>query len=983
MDESGRGTNAEAMRGVVALVVCLLAVLLLGVALPAQARADGPTYAVTTQAVPDPIWTVTPSAASATAGSTVQVTVSDAADTSWSTGLVVTGLSGTVYPFATDTASTGNAYGVNGAGVYSFTMPAEPVSVGFTWDATPLNVYVKVGSAGRTLVHSYTRAEMDALAAQNDEPIYYAMWDRLPATFMGKAVRYVTIEQLVESAQEYDSAVRYDDADCLMTGLSLDGWTTTMPWTYLMGTPRYYYAALGDDYLAPENRTGVDREVPPVLAITGWAGRWSNLEDYTVDNKPYDTLNAYRFWYGISAEQYGDGSLPTMAERDARCTANNTAKFVYELTFNIPRVNAVTADPQITGGTLSFSPATGIAGTTVTVTPQPNSGWQLVAGSLKYASDGGATYTAISQTNGAYTFALPEADVSVTAHFADLSVPVTGVTLDKTSVAINTGDTAQLTATVAPTSAGNQAVSWSSSAPAVATVDASGIVRAKGVGTATVTVTTADGGHTATCAVTVKAGTDHFTIAVLPDTQFYSESYPATFTAQALWIADNKVAQNIVFAAHLGDIIDDYESDAEWQNAQAAMDIVRDAGIPYALVAGNHDVNMDAADPTRFNSYFSVAAFDGFSWYGGHSPDGGNTSSYQLFTAMGQKFVVLDLACTPSLLNAATDWANEVLDTYAERKAIVITHGYVQANGDMAGGTTVSGPAIRNNIVRYHANVIAVLCGHIEGEYHGTDTGDDGNTVYDLLSDYTDQPNGGNGWLRLYQFYPLENKIKAVTYSPTLDEYQTDADSSFELPLAQDSHLVTFSSDGAAVNSAVAATGSQIDAPATPVKTGYTFAGWYADEALTTPVSFPYTVTADVTLYAKWTGTSAQLTLSAGWNLVAGGPGTAFPATLFGWSGTSFVSAAGPAAWQGYWCKAASQQTVDLQPVAGPHTTALAAGWNLVGNPMASAAALTLPAGRTAFVYDPATRSYVSTTALTPGAGAWVKGAAGETVGLQ
>ena len=59
--------------------------------------------------------------------------------------------------------------------------------------------------------------------------------------------------------------------------------------------------------------------------------------------------------------------------------------------------------------------------------------------------------------------------------------------------------------TVAPATATNKAVTWTSSAPAIATVDASGTVKGIAPGTATITVKTADGGKTATCAVTVKA----------------------------------------------------------------------------------------------------------------------------------------------------------------------------------------------------------------------------------------------------------------------------------------------------------------------------------------------------------------------------------------------------------------------------------------------------------------------------------------------
>ncbi|MCG9967274.1 Ig-like domain-containing protein [Pelotomaculum terephthalicicum JT] len=83
------------------------------------------------------------------------------------------------------------------------------------------------------------------------------------------------------------------------------------------------------------------------------------------------------------------------------------------------------------------------------------------------------------------------------------TINVTGVSLDKTSDTITVGGTGQLTATVVPADASNQSVTWASDNTAVATVDGSGLVTAVAPGSATITVTTADGGYTATCAVTV------------------------------------------------------------------------------------------------------------------------------------------------------------------------------------------------------------------------------------------------------------------------------------------------------------------------------------------------------------------------------------------------------------------------------------------------------------------------------------------------
>ncbi|MBQ8823122.1 MAG: Ig domain-containing protein [Lachnospiraceae bacterium] len=81
-------------------------------------------------------------------------------------------------------------------------------------------------------------------------------------------------------------------------------------------------------------------------------------------------------------------------------------------------------------------------------------------------------------------------------------VPVTGVSLDKSTITLKDGETATLTASVTPSDADNNGVTWSSSNTAVATVT-NGTVTAVKEGTAVITVTTVDGGKTATCAITV------------------------------------------------------------------------------------------------------------------------------------------------------------------------------------------------------------------------------------------------------------------------------------------------------------------------------------------------------------------------------------------------------------------------------------------------------------------------------------------------
>lgn len=115
-----------------------------------------------------------------------------------------------------------------------------------------------------------------------------------------------------------------------------------------------------------------------------------------------------------------------------------------------------------------------------------------------------------SGDNGIHIVSLPKeenvtvvpAKKSLTVSIPAATVAVTGVTLDVTELALEVPATATLTATVAPEEATDKTVVWTSDNEAVATV-AEGVVTAVAEGTATITVTTVDGGFTATCIVTV------------------------------------------------------------------------------------------------------------------------------------------------------------------------------------------------------------------------------------------------------------------------------------------------------------------------------------------------------------------------------------------------------------------------------------------------------------------------------------------------
>lgn len=108
--------------------------------------------------------------------------------------------------------------------------------------------------------------------------------------------------------------------------------------------------------------------------------------------------------------------------------------------------------------------------------------------------------TSVNQTMTAATFfetvQTPDTINGATVH-------VTGVGVVPSTLAVNVGEDATIRAEVAPENATNKEVTYTSSAEAIATVSAAGVVHGVAAGSATITATTTDGNFTDTCSVTV------------------------------------------------------------------------------------------------------------------------------------------------------------------------------------------------------------------------------------------------------------------------------------------------------------------------------------------------------------------------------------------------------------------------------------------------------------------------------------------------
>ena len=76
-------------------------------------------------------------------------------------------------------------------------------------------------------------------------------------------------------------------------------------------------------------------------------------------------------------------------------------------------------------------------------------------------------------------------------------------------------------------------------------------------------------------------GASAYTLVGLPDTQNYSSSYPQIFASQTNWVQLNATALDIQYVSHYGDIVNNADQDFQWVNADNAMRVLDDMGIPY------------------------------------------------------------------------------------------------------------------------------------------------------------------------------------------------------------------------------------------------------------------------------------------------------------------------------------------------------------------------------------------------------------------
>ncbi len=272
-----------------------------------------------------------------------------------------------------------------------------------------------------------------------------------------------------------------------------------------------------------------------------------------------------------------------------------------------------------------------------------------------------------------------------------------------------------------------------------------------------------------------------FTIAVLPDTQGEVNQKPEMLSSQLQWIVDKKDSLNIPFVLHVGDIVD-FDNVGHWQRASDCFKLLDNAKMPYVLCLGNHDteavgVNSGSAasdvpgathlnlrKTAKFNTYFPPKRLMG---QRGQYEEGKSDNAYYTFQAGGLDWLVVSLEFCAR--KEPVEWAGKVVSEHPNHNVIILTHFHLNDNGDIcehnAGYGDLSPYAIYDLLIKKYPNILMVFSGHTGSSTWRNDRGDNGNRIYQILTDYQ-HINFGDGYLRLLEVDPAKKTLIGKVYSP-------------------------------------------------------------------------------------------------------------------------------------------------------------------------------------------------------------------------
>lgn len=283
------------------------------------------------------------------------------------------------------------------------------------------------------------------------------------------------------------------------------------------------------------------------------------------------------------------------------------------------------------------------------------------------------------------------------------------------------------------------------------------------------------------CAQADDALGSRFTLAILPDTQFYSrydapsggsmfaDRYGSNpFEFQTHFVVDNAKALNIPFTSHLGDVVDESDVADQWDVADKAMKVLEDGKMDYSILPGNHDLRMDGAT-SAFTQHFGEDRAKENSTFGGRTVgqvDGQDVESeYHIFEAEGQRYLLFALGFRAP--DETLAWAQKVIDENPTLPVIVTSHEISNIDGEGNIGLTPEyGQHLWDSFIARNDQIFLTIAGHHHGAGYSVLKNNYGHDVVTILQDYQMAYLGGNGLMGLLQFDLTGNELDMTALSP-------------------------------------------------------------------------------------------------------------------------------------------------------------------------------------------------------------------------
>ncbi|AHF15432.1 metallophosphoesterase [Niabella soli] len=308
-----------------------------------------------------------------------------------------------------------------------------------------------------------------------------------------------------------------------------------------------------------------------------------------------------------------------------------------------------------------------------------------------------------------------------------------------------------------------------------------------------------------------------WSLIMVPDLQNYvkwQRNQPLIDLMMA-WIVDNIDTLNIKMVMGVGDLVEndgkitnDYDGDqtskSQWEYVSRAFGKL-DGKVPYIAATGNHDYSIDRqGNRTSQYSQFFVPEKNYLNQKllvqntrNGQGQPTLENAAYEIKGLNGKDYLFMTVEDGPR--DTVLTWAKNVaaLQQYQKHRVILSTHEFLNTKDKRTTGEVNwiwwepynvnnmirkspriklpdanNGQQVWEKAVQPASNIELVLCGHISGEGYRKDKNAAGKTVHQLLFDAQSMGgghrygNGGDGWLRILEFFPDGKTVKVKTFSP-------------------------------------------------------------------------------------------------------------------------------------------------------------------------------------------------------------------------